>query len=308
MSNIYADINGVFLNSWNRSYGNKILHILFLINLCEKHTRVPIIYSGSDLDDIFNFKLKTILPVELNEKKYFFEESDSFYIQNKYLKLLGLNYKFFNKDISSVIINSYRSFLERNFLLEQADIPESGAMIKGHFFEYNLMPKLEIFNKYISVREGLVTYICDKYHDIKSEKSVAVHYRGTDFSAHLKHLFPKGIQVDKFYYERAIEKVESLLGNNVTYHLFSDDINSLKEIFKDKNVVVHNDSASEDWVAIFLMKNVIQTNSSFCWTASLYNKVVSIQPQDGYNYHQNNGSIPFDFHHKNAILIRSNTV
>ena len=107
------------------------------------------------------------------------------------------------------------------------------------------------------------------------------------------------------YYKKSINTIEEKLGSDVIYHLFSDDIEFLEGIFKGKHVVVHNDKAVEDWVALYLMKNVIQTNSSFCWTASLYNKNISIQPEDGYNYHQGTGAIPYGFHHKNSILIRT---
>ncbi len=303
MNKIFADKHRIFLDNWNAAYGNKVLHLLFLLNLCERKNKLPAMYKGSNLDDIFEFKFELVDLENIKIKDYFFEEKDSFYIQNKILKSLGLNYKFFNKNLNSVIINHYRDYLERKNLLDVLEIPNHDIMIKGHFFEYALMPSFDVFNKYISLKKDLVLYIRNKYPDIEDDKSVAVHYRGTDFSTHLQHLFPIGIQVDKPYYEKAVEKVESLLGDDVTYHLFSDDIEFLKEIFKGKKVVIHNDKANEDWIAMFLMKNVIQTNSSFCWTASLYNKSVSIQPKDGYNYHQNNGSIPFAFHHENAILI-----
>ncbi len=303
MNKIFADKQRIFLDNWNAAYGNKVLHLLFLLSLCEKRNKLPVMYKGSNLDDIFEFKFELIEPQSIKIQDYFFEEKDSFYIQNRFLKLLGMNYKFFNKNLTSVIVNHYRDYLERKNLLDKKEIPENDIMIKGHFFEYSLMPSFEVFNKNISLRREVISYIHHKYPDIEDEKCVAVHYRGTDFSTHLQHLFPKGIQVDKLYYKQAVEKVESLLGNDITYHLFSDDVEFLKEIFKDKKVIVHNDKANEDWIAMFLMKNIIQTNSSFCWTASLYNKFVSIQPKDGYNYHQSNGSIPFDFHHKNAILI-----
>ncbi len=303
MQRICADKNRIFLDNWNLAYGNKILHILFLINLCEKKHRAPVIYKGSNLDDVFEFKFELVDPRSVQFKSYFFEEKDSFYIQNKFLKLLGLNYRFFNKNLNSVIVDHYRSYLDRKHLLDKQEIPINDITIKGHFFDYDLMPTFEVFNKYISLRKDLVLYVRDKYANIEDEKSVAVHYRGTDFSTHLKHLFPRGIKLDKHYYEKAIEKIESLLGEDITYHLFSDDIVLLSNIFKDKKTVIHQDKANVDWIAMFLMRNVIQSNSSFCWTASLYNKIISIQPRDGYNYYQCNGSIPYGFHHKNAILI-----
>ncbi len=306
MQRIFADKNRIFLDNWNSAYGNKILHILFLINLSEKKQRKPIMYRESNLNDIFEFKFELVDPRSIHFKSYFFEEQDPFYIQNKILKQFGLNYEFFNKNLNSVITKHYQSYLERKYLLDKQKMPVNDITIKGHFFDYDLMPTFNIFNKYISLRKELVLYIREKYPNIEAEKSVAVHYRGTDFSTHLKHLFPRGIELDKHYYETATEKTESLIGKDITYHLFSDDIGFLSNIFKRKKTVIHKDKANLDWIAIYLMKNVIQSNSSFCWTASLYNKFISIQPKDGYNYYQSNGSIPFGFHHKNAILIDRN--
>ena len=187
------------------------------------------------------------------------------------------------------------------------ELPQKDIMINGLFYDYELMPTYEVFKKYISIHNELLTFVREKYQDIESEQSVAVHYRGTDFSTHLSGLFRKGIQVDRDYYIRAIEKTEQHLGTNVVYHLFSDELSFLEDVFKDKKVVIHDDEAKVDWVSMFLMKNIIQSNSTFSWTASLYNKKFSIMPKDGLNYHQSNGSVPFGFHHDNAILIFKNS-
>jgi len=302
MYKIYADDKRIFLDNWNCAYGNKILHILFLIHLAEKTNRTPVMYKNSNLDNIFNFKFDTIDVKDLTVNDYFFIEKDSFYIQNKFLRFFRMDYRFYDKNLKSVIVKHYRDFLEKRAFLN-SKLPNKDIKIRGHFFDYELMPNLEIFNKYLEIKNAIVDFIKEKYPDIESEKSVGVHYRGTDFSSHMRHLFPKGVQLDKDYYLLAIEKIENKLGRDIVYHLFSDDLEFLKEVFKGKNIVIHNDKAHEDWVAIFLMKNVIQSNSSFCWTASLYNKNVSIQPKDGYNYHQGTGSIPYGFHMKNSILI-----
>lgn len=303
MNKIFADDRRIFMDSWNSAYGNKILHILFLINLCDKHSRIPVMYKESNLDNIFNFNFETIELKNLKINEYFFIEKDSFYIQNNFLKFIKSYYRFFDKNLESVIIKHYKHFLERkNFL--NSSLPNKDIKIRGHFFDYELMPELTVFKQYLEIKPEVVSYIKNKYPDIESQNSVAVHYRGTDFKDFMAHLFPKGLQVDKDYYEKAIDIAEAQLGSDLTYHLFSDDVEYLKNIFKNRKIVIHNDKAHEDWVALYLMKNVIQTNSSFCWTASLYNKELSIQPKDGYNYHQQSGSIPYGFGHKNSILIK----
>jgi hypothetical protein len=305
VNKIFSDDKRIFMDNWNSAYGNKILHILFLIHLAERTKRRPVMYENSNLDNIFNFKFETIDIKDLTVEDYYFIEKDSFYIQNNFLKYFRMYYRFYDKNLDSVIAKHYRHFLERKEFLDST-LPNKDIKIRGHFFDYELMPNFEIFNKYLEIKSEVINFIKEKYPDIENKKSVAVHYRGTDFKGFMSHIFQKGLQVDKDYYLLAIEKIESSLGKDITYHLFSDDIEFLKEVFKNKKIVIHNDKAYQDWAAIYLMKNVIQTNSSFCWTASLYNKNISIQPKNGYNYHQQTGCIPYGFNHKNSILIRPN--
>ena len=305
MNKIYADEKRIFLDNWNSAYGNKILHFLFLINICETRNKLPVMYKGSNLDGLFNFNFELIKEKDLKIKDYFFEEKDSFYIQNKVLKKLNLQYRFFDNNLDSVVVNHYKHYLQRKELLYKTRLPEKDIKIRGHFFDFQLMPSVDIFEKYVEIKSEIKDFIRSKYSGIENKKCVAVHYRGSDFKDFMQHIFPRGLQTDEEYYKKSINTIEEKLGSDVIYHLFSDDIEFLEGIFKGKNVVVHNDKAVEDWVALYLMKNVIQTNSSFCWTASLYNKNISIQPEDGYNYHQGTGAIPYGFHHKNSILIRT---
>jgi hypothetical protein len=81
----------------------------------------------------------------------------------------------------------------------------------------------------------------------------------------------------------------------VIYHLFSDNKDRIENIFRHKRYVIHDDNPSCDWVGMYVARNIIQSNSTFCWTASLYNKLNSVQPACGYNYNYNNGDVPCGF-------------
>jgi len=302
VNKIYSDYQRIFLDNWNSAIGNKILHLYFLLNLCEKHNRQPVIYKGSNLDSLFDFNFE-VSHVGPPMKKYFYQEPDIFYFQNKFLKFIGKQYFFKEHSLKKVIVKSYESFKNRKNFFNNAILPNEDIMIRGHFWEYELMPTEEIINKYLVIKPEIISYIKEKYPDIEENNSVAVHYRGTDFHHHLRHVFTKGIVLDEAYYKEAMEIVENKLGDNVVYHLFSDDILFLKKIFKDKNIVIHEDKAVYDWVALNIIKNVIQSNSSFCWTACLFNNGLSIQPKDGYNYHNSTGSIPYGFKIKKSIMI-----
>lgn len=303
MHKIYADEKRIFLDNWNSSYGNKILHLFFLLNLSEKKGRLPVMYKGSNLDNIFSYNNVDIIDINnLKIDSYYYVEKDSFYIQNKLLDKLNLNYRLYDKNRDSVIIKHYKHFLERRTFL-MSKLPEKSIKIRGHFFDFDLMPTHNTVLKYLDIRSEHINYVLNKYPNLTSKKSVAVHYRGTDFNNFMRHIFPKGIQADTSYYNNSIRYMEECLGSDITYHLFSDDMSYLENIFKDKKYVIHNDEAYYDWISIYLMNNVIQSSSSFCWTASLFNKCLSTQPKDGYNYHYQTGSVPFGFPQSNSILI-----
>lgn len=306
---IYADETRMYMDNWNKAYGNKILHILFLIHLAECKDRIPVSYKGSNIQDIFEFNFPLVEAETVKLKKTYYIEPKPFHKQLfkyffKYKKIYYKLYPYsFDKNLQNIITNHYKAYLMNREFLYETKLPERDITISGLFQEYDLMPSHGIFNKYLNIKREILQFIQTRYPDIQNQKNVAVHYRGTDFSSHLKHLFLNGINLDKDYYIQAINKIENILGKDITYHLFSDDIPFLKKIFEAKKTVIHTDDAPTDWVSMYLMQNIIQSNSTFCWTASLYNKNFSIQPKDGYNYHESSGSIPYGFHQENSILI-----
>jgi hypothetical protein len=309
---IFADYERIFLDNWNHAYGNKILHILFLVNICEIKKRLPVMYKGSNLDALFNFKFETISISTAMRSDYYFVEPDPFGAM--IVRLAGKIKVYFKPDflldkvadflLDKVVAAARDAHLIEIDFLRNAILPQRDISIKGHFFEYELMPSIDVFNKYISIKNSVIEKIKNKYEGMTHKNSVAVHFRGTDYDSHLRHVFKSGIGLDRDYYKKSIDFVEAVLGDHVVFHLFSDDLDSLVNIFKHKKIVVHNDDAVHDWASIFLIPNVIQSNSSYCWTASLFNKVLSVQPHHGHNYHRRNGSIPFGFAHANAHIIR----
>ena len=83
-------------------------------------------------------------------------------------------------------------------------------------------------------------------------------------------------------------------------------MDTLLDYLKDFNIkyrVINNQSTIEDWLSLMLSKNIIQSNSSFCWTASLFNKKISIQPRNGYGFNDNFGPIPYGFYMNNSIIV-----
>jgi hypothetical protein len=307
VNKVYADPETIFRNTWNASYGNKLTHVLFLINLCDRHGRLAVIYPGSVLDQVFeSCGVLVEDPQAAATVSLAYDEGQPFAKSGALLSLLGLDKRIPQRSLVKVLHNYFRLHLEQTALLARGSFPDADdVLIRGFFFDYELMPSLETFSRAMRPRRDLVSYIERKYPTLTHERSVAVHLRGTDFQHHLREIFPAGIALDDHYYREATREIEAVMGADLEYHLFSDDMPRLLRLFDGKRCVPHDDKAPVDWVALFLARNVIQSNSSFCWTASLYNKDVSVQPAGGYNYHCGVGSVPYGFAHPNSILVRS---
>jgi hypothetical protein len=307
VNKIYADPTTMFFDTWNASYGNKLTHVLFLVNLCERHARVPVMYQGSVLDRVFEWGgLVMEAPDAAPAIEIAYDEGQPFAKAGSLYSLLGLEKRIPERNLAAVLGNYYRLHLEQTALLSRAQFPGAvNVRIKGWFFDYGLMPSLETFDKAMRPRRELIEFVERKYPSLRGPRSVAVHLRATDFQYHLRNVFPEGIVLDDHYYREAMRCVEDRMGSDVEYHLFSDDMPRLQRLFEGKRCVPHDDPAPMDWVAMFLTRNIIQSNSSFCWTAALYNKSLSIQPSGGYNYHCGIGSVPYGFAHRGAVLIES---
>ena len=285
---VFADGARLNLDGWNMSLGNKIQHILYVLKLCEINNFKPIIPCKSNLDNLFDWK-EGIREDDKSPPVFYKEET-----------------AFSGKTILEVISLSERQFQKHKSFLLLSGMAEDDFAVQGHFWHYELMPSIYTVEKFLGLKQRTLDRLNAKYPSLIRANFVAVHFRGTDFKRHLKKVFPKSIMLDDFYYRKAIDEVEKYLGKNVQYHLFSDELKTLTKIFKDKNFIIHSDNAYADWTAMFLMKNIISSNSSFAWTASLYNKNFIIQPYCGYNYHEATGPIPYGFEIPGSIQIRSN--
>ena len=102
-------------------------------------------------------------------------------------------------------------------------------------------------------------------------KSVAIHIRRGDYVS-------IGCNMDIRFYEEAIQNMISNLGNDVTFFLFSDDIEFAKE-FSSKYInmnVINNpnkeNSTIEDFMLMKECMHQIISNSSFSWWAAWLNE------------------------------------
>lgn len=108
---------------------------------------------------------------------------------------------------------------------------------------------------------------------IKSEKSVSIHVRRGDFiydnsQFNICH---------KEYYIEAIKRMESIIGTDVKYFIFSDEPEFMKrefEFLNNKEVVIHDKTQSNiDMIMMSLCSHNIISNSTFSfWGAFLGNQ------------------------------------
>lgn len=298
---VYLDEDCLLLNTWNHSYGNKIAHLLYVVNFCDKHDLDMGISENSVLDELFELsKFKT----KLYPKSTGYSESLGFKIVNirrvnSFLNRVYTKYPFLAIRKQKLRNRAYKYSqlqFEKSINFLESKVNDKGDFnIKGHFLHHQLMPEKSVFDKYLKVKPELIKKITEKYPDLKSTSAVAVHFRNTDFGMHQKFLYPKSVVLPKSYYTKAIAEVKKAITSPI-FHLFSDDHDTIKEIFKNEDFVLHKGSAPEDWMSIFLSSNVIQSNSSFCWTASLYNKTLNIQPAGGMSYNHYEGhNTPYGF-------------
>ena len=300
---IIADQKRLELKTWNKAYGNNILHLLFVLRVAEEFNIEPVVPCDSVLDDIFDLSLIKNENIDCIDYSYI---EKSAYIQFKLLDILSsklkIDFQYKGQSLKSVVRRSKKQYeSEYKFLERKRKLPDVFS-VRGHFWHYDLMPAKEVFNHYMPVKSELIELVKKTYPEITASNIVAVHLRESDYRNHLEHIHPNKV-IDDHYYFKAIKKIETILGCDIIYHLFSDNISRIKRIFNHKKTVVHQDTAPVDWTSLYLSKNIIQSNSTFCWTASVFKQGINIQPKNGHNYHSDLGSVPYGFHMKNGYSL-----
>lgn len=313
MNSIFCDYNKLFNSDKKLYLGNKLLHIFFLVGLAHENKlklKLPLNASISQVfqtnSDLFSEEIKRNNNIDL-----IFEENSIFEIYNKnsLIKKKFINFiltlENYTKIKKRLIKRSEEQFLLSKKFKEKFKFSK-GCFITGNFWHYNLMPKQSVIEESFFFNKDLINKIKKKIPEIDSKETIAVHFRGKDFSNHLRKYFRKGIKLNKKYYCDALNILFDKYGKNFKFILFSDEMDTLLEYLKDFKIdtrIINNQSPIEDWLSLMLSKNIIQSNSSFCWTASLFNKDISIQPRFGYGYNDNFGPIPYGFYMNNSIIV-----
>jgi len=227
--------------------------------------------------DLSFYKLKPeyegIYELDLFQTKYkiaddkLIQSITSYRKRNKYLKLLDRILKRdFIYENSKYLKQQAGKYPQLRKLKNIQDVYLHGYWASENYFIDNFKQVREQLN----LKNELIAKIDQNIiNDIKHNNCVSVHIRRGDY---LTNNFFHNLELD--YYHRAIRYLKSIV-NNPFFVFFSDDINWVKEYFKNENsIFVENQKDYEDLYLMSLCKHNIIANSTFSWWGAYLNKKV----------------------------------
>lgn len=282
MSTVYTSTAHLLGHGPNQSFGNHIMHLFYIWNLSKTRGFDMGITSDSNLDNLLELsKYKKKLPTDA---KCLYDE------------LFGGQYEeFHRKEVQN-------GKVLHNLLYEpNLQFPEN-FYIKGWFWNEQLSPSETIFED-LKIKTNLLDYVNSKYGYIKNENTLTIHYRGTDFRNH--SIGWGDLSLPKEYYISSYEHLRNLFDIKKIL-IVSDEPQFLFDTFKGYSVEVEisNEQYYIDWLILQQSRNLICSNSSFCWSAGLFNKTFVTQPRGFFMYKINKDlTFPPNPYYKNSIII-----
>ncbi len=145
------------------SFGNKILHLFFVLKYAALQNWDPVVVSDSNVDDVFD--CTKIKHLGLHAPPFLFVEKTAFV----------------HNEIWKVVRDSREQFIGELGFLKTAVVGRSDFSVEGNFNHCDLMPSLKEVERFIRVRPDVIEAVLKKYPRIKDHKSLAVHFRGRIF-------------------------------------------------------------------------------------------------------------------------------
>ncbi|GEM_PF-6666382 len=289
MSRIVASTGHLLHGGQNASFGNHLLHLMFCAKLAVSRNIPMVIPVDSNLDNLLN----------LNNYKVPFVNPELLFSEE------------FGGNPKKCKEKGYRNLeYSKKLLSEEIKLPEGDFFVEGWFQHKSTMLTLAEFKHMLPVREELIEEYYKKYPFIRDSRTIAIHYRGTDFLGfgNTDRRLPEN------YYRKALKRILKEMGkkvDQVDIHIFSDEPSVLqkylrlnkRKIEKNRlNVIIHEDDYYLDWLGLFLANNAICSNSSFAYSACFYNKNIVIQPQ-GLLHLNSKIPDPVDAYYTNSIVL-----
>jgi hypothetical protein len=173
------------------------------------------------------------------------------------------------KFVSEVLINSSHEPYQP---IEYSEIPKTtnNLKLKGYYQneKYFLHLREDILNLF-EIDSDTLEYLTKKYSDILSLNTCSLHVRRGNYVERSDIHPPQTVD----YYKNAI----SIIGEEVHYLIFSDDINWCKEnlnFIKNKTFITDNIDYQDLYLMSMCNNNII-ANSSFSWWGAWLNKNIN---------------------------------
>lgn len=260
-----------------KSLGNHLLNFWFCCSLAKRRgylLRLP--NCNSELDLVLDLKLG---PCVLKEYGVSHSEHSAFS----------------GKTPEEVAVLSEQQRQSHLDLLKTGRWMVCSCTINGNFWHADLFGDKDEYREFFTIKEN---------PKILPSDGVIIHHRGTDSKTHLRQIYKNGICLPTEYYSSAIEIAKKQLGNSVKFYVVTDDPKDALDIIPKFCYTLIDTTPSHAWLAIHYANHIICSNSSFCWTAALWNKGTKIMPSGGYNHnHPGTGVVPAGFYLPGAIIV-----
>lgn len=269
MINISADPNNL---SIPKSLGNHFLNFSFACSLAKNHGHSVSLPRSSDIESIAVPLVRYIKPDGYDV----WSEKTAFAADNL---------------LEATKLSKDQQLRGRRLLSTGVN---KDTIVSGNFWHSELHSP-EIVGEFLSFRTPKEQVL---------DNTVCVHHRGTDFTTHLLKFYPQSICLPTEYYESAFALAKTKLGNAIKFLVFTDDPQRAIDTLPRVSYNIVEADAAESWLMMKDARNIICSNSTFCWTASLFNKEFIVMPKCGLNYSYNDvGSIPCGFRLPGAFMI-----
>ena len=284
--------NDLFSRStWNGGHGNKVLNLFAVAKYADVHGFKPVLPLNY-ASPFFNFSDEWVPSFskgnvfEVNNVDPFSVSLFGFNISTYAQKFLPSQY-FRNR-----ILTASRNVSKEFFMSQTGDV-----LLSGFFFSAEFEIDHNIFTRFFTIDDLYEdNFIWNKFGF--SDNTCVIHIRGTDFIDHLSGVFRNGISLGPEYYRKAIDLVSAFAGCSLDIVVVSDDRDHVDSILDGIDFrFLDGSDLILDWHALRIAPMRIESNSSFCWTASCVSREtkVSVFPRSGYGC-VNGTCYPTQFH------------
>lgn len=277
--------------------GNELFFLLLYLNFKKQGYKPSLlVISKLNLNKIIDLTNDSIL-YSTSYKIYQSVKKKNNYLAHQILRTRSLYYKYYLGLVK--FVSEIKLF---------AAMKLNSPLLSGFYFDTSLLRysnRLDLLSlsleknytftgywqHYSIVKDDLIQSIREQLHPFEINQAlgiydslketnktiIAVHVRGGDFERLESASF-----LNKKYYELAIKKSEELLGENLKFYLFTDDLVKLETIipaFFSKNYqIISSVDFHKDFFLLMNFSNFILSNSTFSFWASLlsdkHNKII----------------------------------